>query len=127
VGDRAFLSGNVVVHQFVHIGRLAMAGGGCGISKEVPPFCMVASTQLNRVVGLNVIGLRRAGFTPEQRRTVRQAFDLLYRSGLNVSAATERLRAEFPTGPASEFADFIGLAKRGICRFSGSAAGADEE
>lgn len=127
VGDRAFLSGNVVVHQFAHIGRLVMAGGGCGISKDVPPFCLVVPIRLNRIAGLNIIGLRRAEFTPEQRKSVRQAFDLLYRSGLNTTEAVKRLRAEFPDGPASEFAAFIADAKRGICRFAGRGDAADDE
>ncbi|MDZ4198074.1 MAG: acyl-ACP--UDP-N-acetylglucosamine O-acyltransferase, partial [Kiritimatiellia bacterium] len=96
VGDRAFLSANVLVHQFVHIGRLVMAGGGSALGKDVPPFCMVQSVRRNSIVGLNIIGLRRAGFLPEQRQEIRRAFDVLYRSGLNFSKALERLREEFP-------------------------------
>lgn len=117
IGDRAFLSGNVIVHQFVRIGRLAMIGGGAGLGKDVPPFCLAAGMRRNEIAGLNVIGLRRAGFPPAERARIRRAFELLYRSGLNVTQAVERLRAEFPDGPASEFAPFAASAARGLCPF----------
>ena len=115
VGDRAFLSGNVVVHQFTRIGRLALLSGGSGIGKDVPPFCITAGIARNRIAGLNVIGLRRAGFTVEQRRQVKRAFDLVYRSGLNVKQALEALRAEFAEGPATEWTAFIEGSRRGLC------------
>jgi len=115
VGDRAFLSGNVTIHQFVHIGRLAMVGGLSGISKDVPPFCTTEPLGLNRIAGLNTVGLKRAGFTPEQRLDIRRAFKRLYHSGLNTTQAVERLRKEFPSGPASEFVAFIEKSTRGLC------------
>lgn len=117
VGDRAFVSGNVVLHQFVHVGRLAMLSGLSGISKDVPPFCTTAGLMPNSVGGLNVVGMRRAGITPPERIQIKRAFDLVYRSGLNVSQAVERIRAEALSGPAAEFGAFAEASKRGLCRF----------
>lgn len=115
VGARAFVSGNVAVHQFCRVGRLAMLGGGSVVTKDVLPFCTTATAMRNRVAGINVVGLRRAGFTPPERMQVRRAFRLLYRSGLNVSQAMVRLREEFPDGPASEWVPFVAGSQRGLC------------
>ncbi len=127
VGDGAFIGGAVVIHQYVRIGRLAMLGGSSGLGKDVPPFCMVAGMHLNRVAGLNVVGQRRAGIAPEQRREIKRAFTLLYRSGLNVSAAEQAIRAEFKVGPALEIADFVAGGKRGICAMRTVAPAAEAE
>ena len=119
VGDRAFISGSVVVHQFVRIGRLAMIGGGSGVSKDVPPFCLVPGVTANRVACLNLVGLKRAGLTTEQRQQVKEAFRLLYRQGLTATDAVARMREAFPEGsPAREMAEFTATSKRGICRFT---------
>lgn len=127
VGDGAFISGNAVVHQFCRIGRLAMIGGLSAVSKDVPPFCMTRSGSLNTIVGLNIVGLRRNGFAPDQRRAVRRCFDLLFREGLNVGQALEKLAAS-PADPiAAEWACFIAGAKRGICKSSSSAGAGDDE
>jgi len=122
VGERAFIGGGTGVHQFCHVGRLAMVAACCFISKDLPPFCSTASAQNSRLAGLNVVGLRRAGFDAAQRAQIKQAFGLLYRSGLNVSQAKERLRAETGNPFAAEYADFLDHAKRGICRPSRDAA-----
>ena len=120
VGDRAFISGNAVIHQFVRIGRLAMLGGGCGISKDVPPFCTMLPVALNSVAGINVIGMRRAGIGADERMAVKQAFKVLYLSGLNTSQAIGNIR-NGGSVPASvlEMCAFIEASKRGICRFAG--------
>lgn len=115
VGDYAFISGNAAVHQFCRIGRLAMLGGGSCITKDCPPFCTVRTNSLNRVAGLNVIGLRRAGLDAATRLQIKQAYKLIYRSGLNVTQGLEAIRREFTSGPALEFANFIEGAARGIC------------
>ena len=119
VGDRAFISGNCTVHQFVRIGRQAMLGGASGVSKDVPPFCTTKPMTVNTVLGLNVVGMRRAGLGPEDRSAVKEAFRVLYRSGLNVSQALTQMKARFASGPAAEFAAFIEASKRGICAWSG--------
>lgn len=115
VGDGAFISGNCCVHQFVKIGRLVMVGGGGGISKDVPPFCMTRTVGFNEVVGLNVVGMRRAGMGPDERRQVKRAYQLLYRSGLNATQAVERIRESFDDGPALEFCEFVSRSERGLC------------
>ncbi len=116
VGDGAFLSGNVLVHQFCRIGRLVMMGGGSGVGKDVPPFCLIRPLAMNRISGLNTVGLRRAGLTPAQRLEIRRAFRLLAASDLTTTRAVARIRAEFSEGPALEMADFVASARRGICR-----------
>lgn len=124
VGERAFISGNAVIHQFVRIGRLAMLSGCSGIGKDVPPFCTTVGVCRNRIAGLNVVGLRRAGIGPEERQAIRQAIKVLYRSGLNVSQAVERIKKEFPQPAVQEICAFIDASKRGICTMK---ADAEEE
>lgn len=126
VGSGAFISGNCLVHQFTRIGRLAILAGGTAINKDVPPFCKTRGLAPNTVVGLNVIGLKRAGIGPADRLAVKRAFAMLYQSGLNVSQAVARLKREVDTDIAREFVAFIEASKRGICRCRG-AAGEDED
>ena len=91
-----------------------VAQGNAGLSKDVPPF--VAATGLNKVAGLNVVGLRRAGFSAEDRAEIKAAFRLLYESDLNVSQALEQARAREWGEPAQAFFDFVaGAKRRGIC------------
>jgi UDP-N-acetylglucosamine acyltransferase len=118
VGAQAFVSGNVIIHQFTRVGRLAMVGGGSGLSKDVPPFCTVRPVALNRVAGLNVVGMRRAGLAAEERAAIKRAFTILYRSGLNTTQARLQIQARFQEGPALEFCDFIDTSQRGICAFA---------
>ncbi len=115
VGDQAFISGNCVLHQFITVGRLSMLGGGCGVSKDVPPFCLLKPIALNAIAGLNSVGLRRSTLTTKDRQEIKEAFKLLFLSGLNVSHALEKIKAAYPTGPASEFSTFIDKSERGIC------------
>jgi UDP-N-acetylglucosamine acyltransferase len=125
VADRVFIGGCSVFHQFVRIGRFVIAQGLSGASKDIPPFTLTAG--INRVAGLNVIGLRRGGFDAEQRARIKRAFDLLYRSGLNTSQALEKARG-MDLGPeGAEFFEFVaGAKKRGICGFVRSAKRADD-
>ena len=117
VGDRAFISGNCLVHQFARVGRLVMLAGGCAIHKDVPPFCMTRSTTLNKIMGLNTVGLRRAGFTSEQRLTVKRAFKILYQSNLLIPEALAKLEAEFDSDLVREMCDFIKKSQRGIAGY----------
>ena len=105
VGDEAFISGNVVVHQFVHIGRLTMLSGGCGIGKDVPPFCTTIGIQRNSIGGLNTIGMKRSGLSPAERMQVKQAFSFLYRSNLNVSQALDRTVQPWKSSNSSPLPD----------------------
>jgi UDP-N-acetylglucosamine acyltransferase len=113
VQDRAFLSGNCLVHQFNRVGTLAIMQGGAAISQELPPFTI--ATGMNTICGLNVIGLRRAGFTSEQRLQLKAAYRLLFRSGKNLRAAVAEAQSQFPDGPARTLIDFVASAKRGVC------------
>ena len=115
VDEGAFISGGSMVHQFVKIGRLAMLSGNALVGKDVPPFCTMQHAVLNRIAGLNIVGLRRAGLNSEERRQIKQAFNLLFRSGLNVTQAVARIREEIPPGPAHEFCTFVDNSTRGIC------------
>lgn len=115
VGERAFLSGNAMVHQFARVGRLAILGGGSGATKDVPPFMILHGAELNHVVGINVIGMRRAGIDSRTRLDIKAAFRVLYRSGLNTAQAVARLRETYSEGPAVEICEFVESSKRGIC------------
>jgi UDP-N-acetylglucosamine acyltransferase len=115
VGDRAVLGGGAMVHQFARIGRLAMLSGGSGAQMDVPPFCMTRSITCSRIMSLNVVGLRRAGFTPEERHKLQHAFHVLYRSGLPTKQALAVLDSE-PSPHIREIVDFVRASKRGICR-----------
>lgn len=125
VGDGAFLGGGSVFHQFIRIGKLAMVRGGCRFSKDIPPFCVGAGTNLS--MGLNSIGLRRAGLSAEARMQLKRAFRLLYLSDLNVSQALEAAENETWGPEATEFFAFVREArKRGICDYVGKGPTEDE-
>ena len=118
VADRVFLSGNCLVHQFCRVGRLAMMQGGAAISQDLPPFCMARGD--NGIAGLNVVGLRRAGFTAEQRLQLKRAYLGLFRSGLARAAALDSLSGQFPEGsPALELVEFVRASRRGVCTDTG--------
>ena len=119
VGDRAFVSGNCVVHQFTRIGTLALMQGGAGVGQDVPPYCI--ATGVNTICGLNVVGLRRAGFDAEQRLELRRLYQALFRSGENFGAAVASARDSFRGEAAVRFLDFVAASKRGVCRHAGSA------
>ena len=114
VGDRVLLSGNSAVHQFCRVGRLALLSGASATSKDIPPFWVMQD--VNRVCGVNVIGMRRAGVPTAEIQAVRKAFRLIYRERLTIPAALLRIEAELGQVPAiREVIDFIRTTKRGIC------------
>lgn len=115
LGDRVFLSGNCVVHQFCKVGTLAMMSGLSAASKDVPPYCILHNSSTNQVAGLNVVGMRRAGLTGEQRKEIKQAFNILYRSGLNLQEAVARMKEAYPEGPAATLWKFAEHSTRGLC------------
>ncbi|MCE0484372.1 MAG: acyl-ACP--UDP-N-acetylglucosamine O-acyltransferase [Methylacidiphilales bacterium] len=125
VGDRVFLGGATIVHQFTRIGDFAITRGGTRLGKDVPPYFMAVAT--NQVSGINRIGLRRAGFSHETRRTIQAAYDLIYRSNLNVSQALEELRHKFHLPEIARLVDFVAASKRGICRERGAGGGDGDE
>jgi UDP-N-acetylglucosamine acyltransferase len=114
VDDGAFLGGGCLFHQHMHVGRLVMAQGGSAFGKDLPPFLIAA--ERNYVIGVNVVGLRRAGFSARDRDEIKSAFKLLYTSGLNISQALEKADTMKLGAPAREFFEFVANAKkRGIC------------
>jgi UDP-N-acetylglucosamine acyltransferase len=112
VGERAFLSGGVVVHQFCRVGRLAMVGGNSKVVQDCLPFLITDGVPA-RARGVNVVGLRRAGFTSSQVRTLREAYRILLGAGLPVAEATARLRA-LGDPLADELAEFASTSPRGF-------------
>jgi len=125
VGDRAFLSGNCLVHQFTRVGTLAMMQGGSAISQDLPPFTMLS--QGNLMCGLNVVGLRRAGFAAEQRLELKRLYHLLFREGKNLREALAKAKKLFTSAPAKVLLDFVAGAKRGVCTDTGRAAAENDE
>lgn len=113
VEDRAFVSGNCVVHQFVRIGTLAMMQGGSAISQDLPPYTVAHDT--NSLCGLNTVGLRRAGLTPAERLELKQVYRLLFRERQNLRTALASARAKFSSAPAKVMMDFVAATKRGVC------------
>ena len=121
VEDRVFLSGNCLVHQFVRIGMLALMQGGSAVSMDLPPFTIVRG--VNSLCGLNAVGLRRAGFTSEQRRELKRLYHALFRSGRNLRDAVAAAQAEFVSTPARCMLEFILASKRGVCVDASSTGG----
>lgn len=115
VEDQVFLSGGVVVHQFSKIGRLAMVGGNTRVNSDLPPFFLY--TDFNVAArGLNIVGLRRAGFPSSAVKELKQAYRLLYRSNLKLEDALLRIETEVGGANALDLIRFIRSSKRGIAR-----------
>jgi UDP-N-acetylglucosamine acyltransferase len=113
VATKAYLSGAVAVHQYCRVGRLAMVGGISRVIRDVPPFVTLdGGTAM--VVGLNKVGLRRAGFTGTEFGQLKAAYRVIYRSGLTWQEMLDTLREEFTAGPAAEFLPFFLGGKRGF-------------
>jgi UDP-N-acetylglucosamine acyltransferase len=113
VGDRTFLSGQVAVHQFCRIGSYAFVAGVTGVPQDVPPYTLVDGHRA-RVVGLNVVGLRRGGFTPEQRSRIKGVYRLLYRSGLALTESLLQAEHQYPGPETDTIVQFIQSSRRGI-------------
>jgi len=114
VEDRAFISGGVMVHQFVHIGTLAMLGGNAKITQDVLPY-MMADGNPAHISGLNKVGLRRAGYKVADITAIKQAYQLLFN---NESKLEERLNhlSQLDHASAQHLASFIQASKRGFHR-----------
>ena len=115
VENQAFISGGVVIHQFSKIGRLAMIGGNSRVNLDVPPYFLYSDFNVSPK-GLNLVGLRRAGFTATEIRALKQAYKLLYKSGLKLEDALSHIEQESPTEHTQHLVAFIRSSKRGICR-----------
>lgn len=115
VEDQAFISGGVVVHQFSKIGKLAMIGGNTRVNKDVPPFFLYSGFNVE-AKGVNLVGLKRAGFSAEQIGSLKKAYHVLYRSGLKLEDALCEIGTEIRTPEAAHLVSFIRASRRGICR-----------
>lgn len=122
VGAGAFISGNVSVHQFVRIGELAMIGGGSAVSRDVPPFMLFAREF--GVSGYNRVGMKRAGFTPEELNEIRTLYRIAFRSGRPFRPLVEQAVATARTPAGLRFVAFLQRpSKRGMGRFRGARVG----
>ena len=117
VQDRAFISGNCLVHQFTRIGTLAIMQGGAGVGQDVPPFTI--ATGINTICGLNVIGLRRAGFSGDERLELKKLYRELFRSGKNFREAVAEAGKIFSGAGAKTVLEFVAAARRGVCSDNG--------
>ena len=116
VGDWAILGGLAAIHQFVKIGAHAFLGGGSILSRDVPPYVMVAGNPAVPVT-VNAEGLKRRGFSEEQIRNIREAYRVLYRSDLKLTEALARLAPLAAQRPEIRlFVDFIQGSNRSLVR-----------
>ena len=115
IGDRAFISGGVVIHQFSKVGSLAMVGGNTRVNADVPPYFLYSGFDVTPV-GVNSVGLRRAGLSSDETSDLKRAYRLLYRSGLKLNDALERIGAECTSSYSRHLVQFIRSSERGICR-----------
>lgn len=113
--DEVFISGGVVVHQYSRIGRLAMIAGNVRVNSDAPPYFLYSDFNI-AAKGLNLIGLKRAGFKLADVNALKQAYKLLYRSQLRLEDALARIEAELPTPHTQHLVNFIRSSKRGITR-----------
>ena len=119
-------SGMVGVHQFTRIGRLAMLSGGTMAPQDIPPYC-TAQGERARLVGLNIVGMRRLGMNREEIMAVKHAFKVLFRSKMLLKDAIAQLEAENPIAPVQEMLDFCKNTQRGITAAKRKINQADDE
>ena len=116
IDDFSIISANVLMHQFCRVGGYGMIQGGCRFSKDIPPY-IIAGREPIAYSGINIIGLRRRGFSNETIENIHNAYRIIYQSGLNTSDALKKIEEEIPTSPEIEYiVSFIGDSERGIIR-----------
>lgn len=116
VDDFAILSGGTLVHQFTRVGKHVMIQGGTRLGKDIPPF-VIAGREPVTYAGINLVGLRRRGFTNEQINQIQEIYRLLYQSGLNFSDAVVKIEQDFERTPEMELiVNFVKSSPRGIVR-----------
>lgn len=111
--DHSVLGGGCGIHQHCRIGAFAMIGGHATITKDIPPYMLVDDNG-DLIGSMNIIGLRRAGFSEEAKREIKNAYKLLYLSGLNTTQAVATIRENSHTKEVTHLLDFIAQSKRGI-------------
>ncbi len=113
IGDKVVLSGNCAVHQFVRIGELAMMQGNAAVSQDLPPYTM--GFGVNKLCGLNVVGLRRAGFTTEQRQELHYYYKRIFLEGNSIGKTAQGALDQSPGDKARILLEFIAGSERGVC------------
>lgn len=114
VGNNVFISGNCVVHQFVRIGDYALMRGLSGTSRDIPPYAIV--DWQHTVRGVNVVGLKRAGFSDQRIRAIREVFRILFRKGRNLALAMKEIENHAEANSdVLALMEFIKSSKRGVC------------
>lgn len=116
VEDKAIVGGLSAVHQFVRVGSLAIVGGCSKVVQDIPPYILVDGHPA-KAYGLNSVGLERAHFPSEERRVLKSAFKVIFRSGLSMKNAIRKLEEEFPkTSAIMALLEFLKKSERGICK-----------
>lgn len=114
IHDFAILSACVLVHQFCRIGSYVMVGGGAGVNQDVPPYCTAAHNPIG-FFGLNLVGLKRRGFTSEQIDTIHRTYNIIYAREGNFKSRLERLLTELPASPEVKYIyEFASASQRGL-------------
>ena len=114
IGDWAILSGGVLVHQFCKVGEHAFIGAGGFISQDVPPFILAAGSPLE-YNGINSVGLKRRGFSSEERKYIKSIYNIFFRSKNNRKDNISKIKKEIPMSENTEsIIDFINSSERGI-------------
>lgn len=116
IDDYSIISANVLMHQFCRVGGYGMLQGGSRFSKDIPPF-IIAGREPIAYCGINIVGLRRRGFSNELIENIHNAYRIIYNSGKNTAEALEQVKQEVPMSPEIEYIiSFIENSKRGIIR-----------
>ena len=114
VEERAFISANCMIHQFVRVGSLSMMQGGTGLSNDLPPFLI--ARDINCLCGLNTVGLRRAGIQSAERLELRRLYHHLFRGHGILRERLEAARGQFRAEPSLRLIEFVAASRRGLCR-----------
>jgi len=114
MGNSTFIGGGAVFHQFLRIGDFCVIQGNGSFSKDIPHFC--AAQRINRITGLNVVGLRRQGFTAEDRASIKELFHVLFCDGMNLSQAVAQATAKEWPDKARRLLEFVQApSQKGVC------------
>jgi UDP-N-acetylglucosamine acyltransferase len=125
VGNRTFIGGGAVFHQFLRIGDGCVVQGNGSFSRDIPHYCK--AQRVNLLAGLNVVGLRRQGFSADERAEIKRLYQLLFLSGRNLSQALEEARRQQWGTHATRLLEFVAApSRKGVCSSRRSAAGRDE-